>query len=161
MRVNLRQLPRNKNTQQITKCGHSLVAKHCASNAVSRVRPSVAAPMSSNLITRSTMTSKKKQVRQAFRDAVFTRDGYRCKVCGNSDKETHDAHHITDRTEMPGGGYVKENGITLCPSCHEKAEVFHCTGTALPGWSPDDLYKVIGSNKALAVETSTRRLVGR
>lgn len=53
---------------------------------------------------------------------------------------------------LPNGGYVKENGITLCPKCHEKAEVFHSTGAALEGFSPEDLYKLIGSNyeKALA-----------
>lgn len=67
-----------------------------------------------------------------------------------------DAHHITDRTLMPNGGYVKENGISLCPGCHEKAEVFHSTGTALPGWSPDDLYEVIGSSYSLAHAASER-----
>ena len=58
---------------------------------------------------------------------------------------------------MPNGGYVKENGISLCPSCHEKAEVFHSTGSALPGWSPDDLYARIGSSRELA-EAASRRL---
>lgn len=57
---------------------------------------------------------------------------------------------------MPNGGYVKENGISLCPGCHEKAEVFHSTGTgtALPGWSPSDLYQVIRSTYELAVKAS-------
>lgn len=59
------------------------------------------------------MSNKKKQIRQQFRDAVFKRDGYKCRVCGNSGQL--DAHHIIDRTEMPSGGYVKENGICLCP----------------------------------------------
>jgi hypothetical protein len=67
-----------------------------------------------------------------------------------------DAHHITDRTLMPNGGYVKENGISLCPTCHEKAEVFHSTGTALEGWAPEDLYKKVGSSYELAVEASER-----
>ena len=105
------------------------------------------------------MSAEKKRVRQEFRDAVFARDSNRCRCCGWSlfrDDLQLDAHHITDRTLMPNGGYVKENGISLCPGCHEKAEVFHSTGTALPGWSPDDLYQKIGSSHERAVAASQR-----
>lgn len=105
------------------------------------------------------MSSDKKRIREAFRGAVFDRDGNRCKVCGWSliTAEVHlDAHHITDRTLMPNGGYVKENGISLCPPCHEKAEVFHSTGEALPGWAPSDLYGRIGSSYEKAVKASER-----
>ena len=51
----------------------------------------------------------KQKVREDFRNSVFERDGHKCKICGSNDKL--DAHHITDRNEMPNGGYVKENGI--------------------------------------------------
>lgn len=57
---------------------------------------------------------------------------------------------------MPAGGYVPENGISLCPTCHEKAEEFHRTGVALPGFSPEDLYKKIRSSRVLASKASTR-----
>ena len=67
-----------------------------------------------------------------------------------------DAHHITNRKEMPNGGYVKENGISLCPDCHIKAEEFHSTGTAVPGYGPDDLYKVINSTLEKAIEASEK-----
>lgn len=67
-----------------------------------------------------------------------------------------DAHHITDRTLMPNGGYVEANGVSLCPSCHEKAETFHSTGTALLGWAPDDLYRLVGSSYDEAVKASER-----
>jgi len=106
------------------------------------------------------MSSEKKLIRQRFRDTVFDRDGHRCKGCGWSlfrEGEVElDAHHITDRNQMPNGGYVKENGISLCPTCHEKAEVFHSTGTALPGWAPEDLYKMIGSSYEQAVLAAKR-----
>jgi 5-methylcytosine-specific restriction endonuclease McrA len=106
------------------------------------------------------MSAEKKKVRQQFRDAVFTRDGNKCRGCGwglfRPGELELDAHHITDRTLMPNGGYVKENGISLCPTCHEKAEVFHSTGTALEGWAPEDLYKKVGSSYELAVEASER-----
>lgn len=101
------------------------------------------------------MSSKKKQIRQAFRNAVFTRDGFICCVCTES-KTILDAHHITDRNLMPNGGYVPENGISLCPECHEKAEVFHSTGVALENFSPEDLYKLIGSSYDLAVKASNK-----
>ena len=69
----------------------------------------------------------KKDIRKNFRDSVFTRDKYTCKVCDTkSEEELLDAHHITDRNEMPNGGYVKENGITVCKvECHPFVEAFH------------------------------------
>jgi hypothetical protein len=62
---------------------------------------------------------------------------------------------------MPNGGYVPENGITLCAgedqdNCHWKAEQYHATGTALPGFSPDDLYAKIGSDWMKAWEASEK-----
>lgn len=106
----------------------------------------------------------KKEVRPNFRNSVFKRDGYCCKICKykplpeNLLKEL-DAHHITDRNEMPNGGYVKENGISLCngeDGCHMKAEIFHITqGESWElGMHPDDLYKLIGSSKELAIKSS-------
>lgn len=56
------------------------------------------------------MSQKKKQVRDAFRKAVFDRDKHCCRVCNwDADPDNLDAHHITDRNDMPGGGYVAEN----------------------------------------------------
>lgn len=104
----------------------------------------------------------KKLIRTAFRNAVFKRDGYKCVTCtfkssvDNAEKDL-DAHHITDRTLIPNGGYVKENGISLCAPCHEKAEVFHSTGTPEPGYSPEELYKLIGSSLELA-QTESQKL---
>jgi predicted restriction endonuclease len=107
------------------------------------------------------MGEKKKAIRQAFRDSVFKRDGFRCAMCSmKSSKEKAeeelDAHHVTDRNLLPNGGYVKENGISLCPGCHEKAEVFHSTGTPVEGYSVDDLYNKINSNYEKAFEASEK-----
>jgi len=100
------------------------------------------------------MSSKKKAVRDAFRIAVFKRDGHKCRFCNIT--TDLDAHHITDRNEMPNGGYVKENGITLCTIHHQLAELFHSTGEAAPGFAPEDLYKKIYSSHAKAVEASEK-----
>ena len=60
---------------------------------------------------------------------------------------------------MPNGGYVKENGITLCEAHHMDAEQFHIhSGTKwITNMHPDDLYKLIGSSYDLA-ETASERL---
>lgn len=85
--------------------------------------------------------------------AVFERDGHSCAVCKcGPESNPFDAHHITDRHDMPGGGYVLENGITLCWTCHFKAETFR--KDPLPGYSPEELYASIGSNKELATRRS-------
>jgi len=100
----------------------------------------------------------KKGIRDKFRNDVFGRDKLTCRVCNTTRQETElDAHHITDRHEMPNGGYVKENGITVCKDeCHMKVEQFHITGGEewVEGLHPDDLYKIIGSSKELAIEKS-------
>ncbi len=104
------------------------------------------------------MSNTKKIIRQQFRENVFERDDYKCKICDRqqSNIEHLDAHHITDRNLMPNGGYVKTNGISLCLGCHEKAEVFHSTGTALSGWLPEDLYRMIGSSYETAYRDSEK-----
>lgn len=59
---------------------------------------------------------EKQKIREQFRKEVFTRDNFKCVFC---DLDAVDAHHITDRNDMPNGGYVKENGISLCNKHHE------------------------------------------
>lgn len=103
----------------------------------------------------------KKQIRNDFKVAVFKRDGG-CRVCGkliSINFNEFDAHHITDRNEMPNGGYVLENGITVCKiDCHFQVELFHITEGE--EWNenlhPDDLYKLIGSSKELAIKKSNK-----
>lgn len=100
--------------------------------------------------------SDKKKIRERFRKAVFTRDKNKCRMCGRSDVKL-DSHHIVDRKELPNGGYVKENGITLCDEadgCHFKAEQWHSTGKCAVGFTPDELYNLIGSSRAIADEAS-------
>lgn len=100
----------------------------------------------------------KKKIREDFRNSVFKRDKNRCVVCGNP-KAKLDAHHITDRSEMPSGGYVKENGISLCDTengCHMKAEQYHIGNEVEPGFMPNDLYKLINSSYELAYSESLK-----
>jgi hypothetical protein len=107
------------------------------------------------------MSQKKKEVRQAFRDACYARDGHRYVMCGRAGVELN-AHHIEDRHAFPNGGYVPENGITLCAeggpdvNCHWKAERSHSTGVPHPGYSPEELYALIGSSLEQAIEADAR-----
>ncbi len=95
---------------------------------------------------------------------VFKRDNNTCRCCDkyygkDKSEEFLDAHHITDRTEMINGGYVVQNGISLCKDeCHMKAEKFHISGGQEwePGMHPDDLYKLIGSSKEEAIKASEK-----
>jgi hypothetical protein len=97
---------------------------------------------------------RKQQVRIKFRESVFKRDGHKCRFC--EETEELDAHHITDRNEMPNGGYVKENGITLCAIHHAEAEIWHQSGkkTWKEGMHPDDLYAMIESSYEKAFDAS-------
>lgn len=99
----------------------------------------------------STWMSDKKAIRQKFRDAVYKRDNFTCRVCGEKRQEKDlDSHHITDRSEIVNGGYVASNGITVCKEeCHMKVEQFHISGgvTWVDGLHPDDLYRMIGSSR--------------
>lgn len=104
------------------------------------------------------MTSTKKLIRSKFRESVFARDNNKCVFCDQTDDL--DAHHITDRSLMPNGGYVKLNGITLCPLHHLEAEKFHITEGKewVEGMHPDDLYQKIGSSYEKAFAMSTKLL---
>lgn len=111
----------------------------------------------------------KKDVRAAFRNAVFARDKFTCVVCGKkwtaADADPSlgriNAHHITDRHLMPNGGYVPENGVTVCDggkdSCHMKCEQYHINqGIGWEGLYPADLYEKIHSSHARAVAASNK-----
>lgn len=107
--------------------------------------------------------SNKKEIRKKFREVCLDRDKDTCCMCGRKASsreealEIFDIHHVTDRSLMPNGGYVLENGITLCKDpCHLKAEEFHSTGVSHPGYSPEDLYKKINSTYEMAVEESKK-----
>ena len=102
--------------------------------------------------------SKKQEIRRNFKEDTFDRDGYCCKFCGagpvyEMTDSVFDAHHITDRNEMPNGGYVKDNGIPLCSEHHKLAEKYHESGgkTWVDGFHPDELYRKIGSSKEILI----------
>lgn len=74
-------------------------------------------------------------------------------MCG---KAAQDAHHITDRNDMPNGGYVLENGISLCSECHKLAEEYHISKGLkwIEGFHPNQLYAKVNSSYELALHIS-------
>ena len=97
------------------------------------------------------MGKDKKSIRAAFRDQCITRSKGKCEVCGKKPgSEGLEVHHITNRKEMPAGGYVAANGIAICSSCHIKAEDTYFHRKMWPGYTRDELYMRIASSYAQA-----------
>ena len=48
--------------------------------------------------------------RDAFRNAVFERDGHLCVICK---EPAIDVHHIIERRLFSDGGYYIDNGVSL------------------------------------------------
>lgn len=55
-----------------------------------------------------------------WRIAVFNKDNYQCKCCGDEKGHTFIAHHIESYNSNKEGRYDVNNGITLCDKCHKK-----------------------------------------
>ena len=78
---------------------------------------------------------------QAQRKKALERDDYRCRTCGSEAEPLH-VHHVRPFREygyVPGRNrnYLQanrlENLVTLCPSCHRRAEEGQRTRSALGG----------------------------
>jgi hypothetical protein len=54
-----------------------------------------------------------------WREAVFSRDDYRCFDCGERGGDLQ-AHHIYPFATFPRLRFMVENGITLCVECHKR-----------------------------------------
>lgn len=96
---------------------------------------------------------KEKQLRKSFVAQALKRDKNACVICHEASDEVH---HITDRHEMPNGGYALENGITLCSSHHFMAEMFHISKQRwwCVGFHPNDLYDKIDASFIEALNAS-------
>lgn len=66
------------------------------------------------------MAIEKLLSREEFRTQCLARDGNKCVVCSSTNDLA--VHHIIERRLFSNGGYYMENGATLCPECHIKAE---------------------------------------
>lgn len=68
-----------------------------------------------------TAKAKRYQVLRAesiWSQAVRDRDDHRCRRCGKRDEKNNHAHHVAPRSRRPDLKSDKNNGITVCPDCH-------------------------------------------
>lgn len=73
---------------------------------------------------------------QKIRNQVRERDGFRCQVCGVIEGErAHDVHHKIPFRLFPSSEIANQlsNLITLCPSCHQRAELTVSVRSGLAG----------------------------
>ena len=71
-----------------------------------------------------TTTTENEKIRRswrmdAWRKAVFERDGYTCQKCGDNKGGNLQAHHIENFSTNTTMRFNVENGITLCQKCHD------------------------------------------
>ena len=60
---------------------------------------------------------------RAWREAVFSRDDFRCFDCGTRTGPLN-AHHLYSWALFPRLRFVLENGITLCVPCHKNTDTY-------------------------------------
>lgn len=101
-------------------------------------------------MTEESNKQKHKRWRKEFNSLCLERDGNKCVFCDETSEL--DVHHITDRHDMPNGGYSPTNGITVCHEHHLMCEEWHSSGHErfIPGYHPNDLYDKIKSSYDIA-----------
>lgn len=62
---------------------------------------------------------KETEIYHNWRQKVFRRDWFRCKVCSYKGRDI-EAHHIVAISDNPKLCLKEGNGITLCKKCHRK-----------------------------------------
>jgi hypothetical protein len=72
-------------------------------------------------------------IRAKFREVVFERDNHKCVVPSCS-ADAVDAHHLLERSLWENGGYLKDNGASVCEEHHKLAEQNIIPPAALYRW---------------------------
>lgn len=98
----------------------------------------------------------RKSARDHFREAVLRRDGHSCVAPGCLNPGT-EVHHLIERRLFPDGGYIADNGVSLCPEHHVLAETTVldaqelrtaagiCEVVLPEGWDPGSRYDKWGN----------------
>lgn len=85
---------------------------------------------------------RKYQQYRLWVNKVLDRDGYTCKVCGNT--RNLNVHHLYNYADYPRYRTIVKNGITLCEVCH--AEFHKWMGGYGVGCTPSDFARWSGIN---------------
>lgn len=73
-------------------------------------------------VNRCEVKGRRRPESNAFRKAVFERDGFRCVWCGSQKNLVAD--HIRPFALYPKLRYTPKNGRTLCNPCHRKTDTY-------------------------------------
>lgn len=71
-------------------------------------------------ITNKYLQERKGIENTLWREAVFARDEYTCKKCGDNKGKNLNAHHIRNFLNYEDLRTTISNGVTLCRTCHIK-----------------------------------------
>lgn len=86
-----------------------------------------------------------------WREAVFERDGYACKVCGHNKGGDLRAHHIYSYKKHRDQQLDINNGITLCVLCHDEFHRNFMGDTRIP-CTLDDFIKWLITKEKKPIE---------
>lgn len=90
--------------------------------------------------------TKATAIPKSVKEAVYTRDGGCCILCGRNNGEP--VAHVIRRSQ--GGRGIEQNIVTLCPSCHRAfdegteryiiyARIVEYLKVKYPGWKPENV----------------------
>lgn len=72
-------------------------------------------------VTEESSLIRKSLQYEIWRNEVYRRDGWTCRICGkHCPKGTIVAHHIKLFSDFPELRFSVDNGLTLCRSCHAR-----------------------------------------
>lgn len=71
--------------------------------------------------TKETKCRRSNSEYREWRMAVFTRDNFKCQICGKHGSDL-EAHHIKEVRNYPDLIYDVDNGLTLCHECHKTTD---------------------------------------
>jgi len=83
---------------------------------------------------------------------VLQRDNYTCRQCGATDDI--EAHHIKQKSLYPELALETDNGVTLCPKCHNIVPVVINHPTGGVRWFPGKHKEFWGRRKLIKVGNS-------
>ncbi len=100
-------------------CGSS----ECRSKACSNNGPKSGKDHPKWIVDRSSLKYRPRTEQNWWRKAIFERDNYTCKECGQYGGRLQ-ADHILPYSTFPEARWNLDNGRTLCVECHKKTPTY-------------------------------------
>jgi 5-methylcytosine-specific restriction endonuclease McrA len=115
-------ISRKKPKEQGRFCNHTCYGLWRSENCLGTKAPSYKdGRCKERLLERARLPFKR------WRKAVFQKDNYTCKKCGDNQGGNLEAHHIKSFALHPELRYDVNNGLTLCKKCHKETDNYGYT----------------------------------